>query len=57
MNVRYESRSSKGIEYSPKNDIESDASGNAHACNLQHSHGIALLRHPRESSGAAFEVC
>lgn len=41
----------------PKNDIESYTSGNTHARNLQHSHGIALFRHPRESSGAAFEVC
>lgn len=45
------------LEDPPKNDIESDTSGNTHARNLQHSHGIALFRHPRESSGAAFEVC
>lgn len=41
----------------PKDDIESDSSGNTHARNFQHGHGIALFRHPRESSGAAFEGC
>ena len=39
-----------------KNDIESDTSGNTHACNLHHGHGIALFRHPCKSSGATFEV-
>lgn len=44
------------LEDPPEDDVENDASRNAHPGDLQYSNSIALLCHTSKASSAAFEV-